>query len=85
MGVATTALLLAMSAASGLSLRTQITVGLLLLAACAGLGFVARQRRAATPLIDLALFPGRRSSWGCWGPCADTSSCSARWSLSLSC
>ena len=52
---ASTSLLLGISVVSGLALPGWAAIVLLVSAAAAAGGFVARQRRAATPLIDLAL------------------------------
>jgi len=51
----TTALLLALSGASGLRLPSWSTVALPLLAAGAGIGFWLRERAAADPLVQVAL------------------------------
>jgi EmrB/QacA subfamily drug resistance transporter len=53
LAVATTSGLLGISAASGLHLPAGVVVGLFVLSGLAGWGFVLRQRRAASPLVDL--------------------------------
>jgi MFS family permease len=55
LATATTALLLGVSAASGLPLPGWAVAALLCAAVGAGAAFVARQRRAPVPLLDLAL------------------------------
>ncbi len=67
LAVAATALLLGISTASGLSLPAEITLGLLAVSAWAGWAFVARQRRVAHPLIDMALLQNPVVSWGLLG------------------
>lgn len=67
LATATTSLLLGMSVASGLSLPGWVAVVLLGLSAAAVVGFFLRQRRAAAPLIQLALFRARAVSAGLLG------------------
>ena len=67
LAVAATALLLAISTASGLALPAEITLGLLAVSAWAAWAFVARQRRVAHPLIDMALLQDPVVSWGLLG------------------
>jgi len=55
LSAATTSLLLGVSAASGLPLPVGVVVLLFAAAVVAGWAFVRRQRRAAVPLLDLAL------------------------------
>lgn len=55
LAIATTSLLLGVSAASGLPLPPWAVAGLFAAAVAAGLAFVLRQRRARVPLLDLAL------------------------------
>jgi MFS family permease len=55
LATASTAALLAVSAASGLSLAPAVVLGLLILAAAAGWGLVRVERRATSPLLDLTL------------------------------
>lgn len=55
LSAATTSLLLAVSAASGLPLPSWAVAGLFAVAAGAAVAFVVRQRRAPVPLLDLGL------------------------------
>ncbi|MEU9247406.1 MFS transporter [Streptomyces sp. NPDC048385] len=55
LAIATTSLLLGVSAASGLPLPPWAVAGLFVAAVAAGLAFVLRQRRARVPLLDLGL------------------------------
>ncbi len=55
LAIATTSLLLGVSAASGLPLPPWAVAGLFAAAVAAGLAFVLRQRRARVPLLDLGL------------------------------
>lgn len=55
LAVATTALLLALSAVSGLSLPGWFAIALLVVSVGSTVAFVGRERRAATPLVDLSL------------------------------
>jgi EmrB/QacA subfamily drug resistance transporter len=67
LGATTTSLLLGLSAASGLSLPGWVVAGFFVVAvSCAG-GFVAHQRRAAHPLIDLVLLQNQVISAGLVG------------------
>lgn len=59
--------LLGVSAASGLPVPGWAVVALFAVAAAAGWGFVVRQGRARTPLLDLALVRGRTVSLGLVG------------------
>jgi EmrB/QacA subfamily drug resistance transporter len=65
--IATTSLLLGISAASGPALSGWIAVLLLVVSAAATAGFVARQRRAAAPLVDLTLLRSRTVATGLVG------------------
>ncbi|OIV35766.1 MFS transporter [Mangrovactinospora gilvigrisea] len=65
--VATTALLLGISAASGLSLPAWSVVALFAVAVAAGWGFVRRQGRARDPLLSLRLLRVRSVSSGLVG------------------
>jgi EmrB/QacA subfamily drug resistance transporter len=56
LATATTSLLLGISIASGLSLPGWVAIVLLTLSAVAAVGFILRQRRAAAPLVQLAVF-----------------------------
>ncbi|MGH3828864.1 MAG: MFS transporter [Pseudonocardiaceae bacterium] len=67
LATATTSLLLGMSVASGLSLPGWVAIVLLGLSGAAMVGFVARQRRAAAPLVQLALLRSRAVSAGLLG------------------
>lgn len=67
LGVSTTALLLGLSAVSGLALATPVAIGLLVAAAAAGLGFVQWERRAAHPLVDLEVLRPRAVRIGLLG------------------
>ncbi|MGW5127762.1 MFS transporter [Streptomyces sp. NPDC004069] len=67
LAVATTCALLGVSAASGLPVPGWSVVLLFGVAASAGWGFVRRQRRTATPLLDLALLRVRAVAWGLVG------------------
>jgi EmrB/QacA subfamily drug resistance transporter len=67
LATATTSLLLGMSVASGLSLPGWAAIVLLGLSAVSAVGFVLRQRRAAAPLVQLALFRTRAVSAGLLG------------------
>ncbi|WP_405685953.1 MFS transporter [Streptomyces sp. NBC_01387] len=67
LGTSTTALLLGISAASGLPVPGWAVVALFVVAAATGWGFVRRQRRAATPLLDLELLRVRAVSSGLLG------------------
>lgn len=64
LAVATTSLLLGVSAASGLAVPPWAVVGLFVLAVAAAWAFVRRQRRAAVPLLDLGLLRVRAVSSG---------------------
>lgn len=67
LGASTTAGMLGISAASGLGLPAWAPIALLsTAAACAG-GFALRERRAAAPLLDLALLRDRAVSAGLLG------------------
>jgi EmrB/QacA subfamily drug resistance transporter len=59
LAVATTSGLLGISAASGLHMPTAVIIGLVALSVLAGWGFVQRQRRAASPLVDLSVLRTR--------------------------
>jgi MFS family permease len=59
LALASTSLLLAVSALSGLGLPVWATVALFTVALLAGRGFYRRQREAATPLVDLTLLRTR--------------------------
>lgn len=67
LGTATTAGLLGVSAASGLGLPSWAPAALLALAAVCLAGFLLRERRAAAPLLDPALFRDRTISAGLVG------------------
>jgi EmrB/QacA subfamily drug resistance transporter len=67
LGTMTTALLLGISATSGLNLPWPVTVALFLLSAAAGLGLARRLRRAPEPLIDPALLRTRQITGGLAG------------------
>ncbi|MFF4650775.1 MFS transporter [Streptomyces sp. NPDC001380] len=67
MAAATTCALLGLSAASGLGLPGWAAASLFVLAAAAGWGFAARQRRAADPLVDPAVLRGRAVPLGLAG------------------
>ncbi|MBV8540448.1 MAG: MFS transporter [Pseudonocardiales bacterium] len=67
LATATTSLLLGMSVASGLSLPGWVAIVLLGLSAAAAAGFVLRQRRAAAPLVPLALLRARAVTAGLLG------------------
>ena len=67
LAVAASALLLAISTASGMALPAEITLGLLAVSAWAAWAFVTRQRRVTHPLIDMALLQNRVVSWGLLG------------------
>ncbi|WP_174447615.1 MFS transporter [Streptomyces prunicolor] len=67
LAVATTSVLLGVSAASGLPVPGWGVAVLFALAAVAGWGFVRRQRRAVAPLLDLALLRGRAVAFGLAG------------------
>jgi MFS family permease len=67
LGAATGGGLLGLSAASGLPVPGWAVLLLFALAVAAGWGFVVRQRRARTPLLDLALVRGRTVSLGLAG------------------
>lgn len=64
LAVATTSGLLGISAASGLHLATSVIIGLFALSVLAGWGFVLRQRRAESPLVDLTVLRTRAISAG---------------------
>jgi MFS family permease len=64
LATATTAILLAVSSVSGLSLPAVVPAILFVLGVLAGCGFVARQRRFRSPLVDLRLLADRAVSWG---------------------
>lgn len=68
--VSSTALLLALSAASGLGVPVGGTVALVVLAGWAAVGFVVRERRTTSPLLDLALVRPRPVSLGLLGALA---------------
>ncbi len=67
LATATTSLLLGISVASGLSLPGWVAIVLLGLSVVAAVGFVVRQRRAAAPLVQLALLRTRAVSSGLLG------------------
>lgn len=67
LAVATTGALTAVSAASGLPVPGWGVAALSAVAAAAALGFVRRQRRAAAPLLDLALLRVRAVAYGLVG------------------
>jgi len=67
LATATTALLLALSVASGLGLPQWATAVLLVLALAAGWAFAHRQTRTTNPLVDLALLRGGGISPGLLG------------------
>jgi len=67
LAAASTSLLLGISAASGLPLPGWVAIVLLGGAAAATAGFVVRQRRAAAPLVDLALLRERDIAAGLVG------------------
>ncbi|WP_234544990.1 MFS transporter [Streptomyces shenzhenensis] len=67
MAVATTSALMGVSAASGLAVPGWGVAVLFVVAAVAGWGFVRRQRRAQTPLLDLALLRVRAVAFGLVG------------------
>jgi EmrB/QacA subfamily drug resistance transporter len=67
LAVATTGLLLGLSALSGLGLSVGWTMGLLAVAVLAGAGFYRRQRSAVTPLVDLTLLRHRVVGFGLVG------------------
>jgi EmrB/QacA subfamily drug resistance transporter len=67
LAIATTSLVLAVSAVSGLGLPTWATVALFVVALVAGRGFYRRQRVAATPLVDLTLVRTRSVGLGLVG------------------
>jgi EmrB/QacA subfamily drug resistance transporter len=64
LAIGTTALLLAVSTASGLAVPAWVIVALPVSAVVAGVGFVVRQRKSASPLIDLRLLRDRAVSGG---------------------
>ncbi|GAA2760757.1 MFS transporter [Actinopolymorpha rutila] len=67
LGVATTAALLGVSAASGFDLPLAAVVGLFAVAVLAGVAFGRRQLRAAEPLVNVTLLRNRAVSWGLLG------------------
>ena len=67
LATASTALLLAVSAASGLHLGAPVTAALAVVAALAAAGFTIRQRHAANPLIPAALVRSRAIAAGLAG------------------
>nr|WP_211265809.1 MFS transporter [Actinacidiphila oryziradicis] len=67
LATATTALLLGVSAASGLPVPGWAAAVLFAVAACAAWAFAVRQRRAAAPLLDLALLRVPAVSYGLVG------------------
>lgn len=67
LATASTALLLAVSAASGLNLRAPVAAALAVAAVLAAAGFAVRQRRAADPLIPPALVRKRSVAAGLAG------------------
>ncbi|KAA2264307.1 MFS transporter [Solihabitans fulvus] len=67
LGVATTAALLALSGVSGLGLAPAAALGLVAAAVAAGWLFLRRERRAAQPLVDLALLRARPVAAGLVG------------------
>ncbi len=67
LAVATTSALMGVSAASGLAVPGWGLALLFVFAACAGWGFVRWQRRAVTPLLDLALLRSRAVAFGLTG------------------
>ena len=64
---ATTSLMLGLSGLSGLPVPVWVPVGLFLLAVVAAAAFVARERRAANPLLELSLLRPRAVSVGLVG------------------
>ncbi len=68
--VASTALLLALSAVSGLAVPAWVAAALVVVAVLGGVGFVAWERRTASPLVDLGLLRPRAVSWGLVGALA---------------
>jgi MFS family permease len=67
LAIASTSLLLAVSALSGLGLPAWATVALFVVALVAGRGFYRRQRVAATPLVNLTLLRTRSVGIGLVG------------------
>ncbi len=67
LATSSTALLLAISAASGLSLGGVVVAGLFVVAVGAGLGLARRLGRASQPLVDPALLRTRRTALGLVG------------------
>lgn len=67
LGVATTALLLALSGVAGLPMPGWAAAALLVLAVLTAAGFVVRERRCAEPLIDLTILRPARVSAGLSG------------------
>lgn len=67
LGISTTALLLGASAFSGLPVPGWVAVVLVAVAAVAVAGFIARERLAANPLVDLAVLRPRAVSVGLLG------------------
>ena len=68
--VVSTALLLALSVVSGLAVPWWVAAALVALALLAGAGFVQRERRTASPLVDLGLLHPRAVSFGLVGALA---------------
>ncbi|HEY3684425.1 MAG TPA: MFS transporter [Streptosporangiaceae bacterium] len=62
LGVATTALLLALSGVSGLPMPGWAALALLVASVAAATAFAVRERRCANPLIDVSLLRGRPGS-----------------------
>jgi len=67
LATATTSLLLGISVASGLSLPGWVALALLGISAAAAVGFILHQRRAAAPLVQLALLRTRAVTVGLLG------------------
>lgn len=67
LGTATTTCLLAVSAASGLSLPAWAVIMLLMLAVASSAAFLLRQHRATAPLLDLVLLRSRAVNAGLLG------------------
>jgi EmrB/QacA subfamily drug resistance transporter len=67
LGVATTGLMLGLSAASGLSVTVPVMLAFFAVSAGTSRAFVVRQSRVARPLVDLTLFSDPRVLWGLVG------------------
>jgi MFS family permease len=67
LATSSTALLLAISAASGLELGGVVVAGLFVVAVAVGVGLAWRLGRAAQPLVDPALLRTRRTALGLFG------------------